>query len=105
MPPWMIGCSIPKSSVILVFMLYLLNEVKRTHSVAVDGTECRRGDEGWANPKLTGYSAGLSGGWHRPPGGAARAVFPALISPQRLPALHRRAEYPFLRLPWCYSQP
>src|SRR5690554_591018 len=104
MPPWMIGCSIPKSSVILVFMLYLLNEVKRTHSVSVDGTECRRGDGTWANPKLTGYSAGL---WGLAPAtrGAARAVFPALISPQRLPALHRRAEYPFLRLPWCYNQP
>src|SRR5690606_23952308 len=37
MPPWMIGCSIPKSSVILAFMLYLLNEVKRTHSVSMTG--------------------------------------------------------------------
>src|SRR5690606_26885333 len=78
MPPWMVGCSIPKSSVVLVFMLYLLNEVKRTHSVALDGNERRRGDEGWANPELTGYSAGLSGGWHRPPGGRPGQCFQRL---------------------------
>src|SRR5690606_41774070 len=103
MPPWMIGCSIPKSSVILVFMLYLLNEVKRTHSVSVDEAECRRGDGTWANAKLTGYSAGLWGAGTGHPGGAARAVFAALISPQRLAALHRRAEYPFVLLPWWYN--
>src|SRR5690606_3040684 len=104
MPPMMIGCSIAKSSVILVFMLYLLNEVKLTHSVSMMGLgvgwveECRQTPSWRSN--LPDY-----GGLAPATRGAARAVFPALISPQRLPALHRRAEYPFLRLPWCYSQP
>src|SRR5690606_32982020 len=104
MPPWMIGCSIPKSSVILVFMLYLLNEVKRTHSVSMMGLSVGGVTERGQTPSRRGIQQ-VYGGLAPATRGASRAVFPALISPQRLPALHRRAEYPFLRLPWCYSQP
>src|SRR5690606_5166400 len=56
-------------------------ESSEAHAQRVhDGTECRRGDGTWANPKLTGYSAGLWGAATGHPGGGQGSVSSAYLS-------------------------